>query len=248
VKILCLDIETAPNVAHVWGLFKQTVGISQITQTGRVMCFAAKWVGERGVTFFSEHTHGHQETIKAAHDLIGEADAVLTYNGRSFDLPTLNKEFIKYKISPPAPYHDIDLLLVARSRFRFSSNKLDWLCTELGLGSKVRHEGHSLWVKCMNGDEKAWKRMERYNRQDVTLLEKLYHRMLPWIDKHPNLALYIDSEEPACTNCGSDDLQSRGTQYNRTLAYKRYQCNDCHTWMRAKTAIKRTQVLTQIGG
>ncbi len=29
-KILVLDIETAPIVAHVWGLFDQNIGLNQI--------------------------------------------------------------------------------------------------------------------------------------------------------------------------------------------------------------------------
>jgi DNA polymerase elongation subunit (family B) len=246
MKILAIDIETAPNTAHVWGLFKQNVSISQIMQTGRVMCFAAKWVGQKGVTFYSEHTHGHKKMVKAAHDFISEADAILTYNGRSFDLPTLNREFIKQGYGPPAPYRDIDLLLVMRRRFRFSSNKLDHVCRELELGAKTKHSGHELWVKCMNGDPKAWRVMERYNRQDVVLLEKLYGAVLPWIDQHPNVALY-NGLGMACTNCGSKNVQRRGIQVSRTVRYQRYHCQDCSTWQREKiSSLPRDKVLTQI--
>lgn len=249
MKILVLDIETAPNVAHLWGLFRQTVSVSQIMQTGRVMCFAAKWLGEKKVEFWSEHSQGHTKTIKAAHKLIDSADAILTYNGRSFDLPTLNKEFIKLGITPPTPFHHIDLLQVARQRFRFASNKLDLVCRELGLGAKTKHTGHELWVKCMNGDDKAWSLMEKYNRQDVLLLEKLYFKMLPWVDTHPNRGLYASTDTPACTNCGSHELQKRGVQSTRTHKYQRYQCQSCWTWMRSRyTLTKKSEVLTQIGG
>jgi DNA polymerase elongation subunit (family B) len=250
LKILSLDIETAPNTVHCWGLFKVNVGINQIMQTGRVMCFAAKWLGDKKVSFYSEHSSGHEKTIRAAHKLIDEADAVLTYNGRSFDLPTLNKEFIKYGMSPPAPYHNIDLLAVARARFRFTSNKLDHVCRELGLGTKTKHAGHELWVKCMEGDKAAWKKMEQYNRQDVALLEKLYYSMLPWIEQHPNKGLYQLSDKPTCTNCGSTKLQSRGVQTTRTQQYVRYHCQSCGTWSRARFAngARNKNVLTQIGG
>ena len=101
MRILGLDIETAPNTAHVWSLWKQNIAINQIVNTGRVMCFAAKWVGEPEITFFSEKIHGHKRTIKAAHKLVSEAEAVLSYNGEKFDLPTLNREFLKYDLKPP---------------------------------------------------------------------------------------------------------------------------------------------------
>lgn len=251
MRILGLDIETAPNTAHVWGLFKQTIGINQLINTGRVMCFAAKWVGEPEITFYSEKKHGHRRTIKAAHKLVCEADAVLSYNGEKFDLPTLNREFLKYELKPPSPYTHIDLLKVAKRRFRFTSNKMDHLARELKLGCKVQHRGHELWIQCMAGDEGSWEEMEKYNKQDVVLLEKLYHAMLPWIETHPNFGLYVgDPDRPTCTNCGSKHMQARGRQKTRSQEYSRWQCQDCGTWQRERYTVRRknTNILTQIGG
>jgi DNA polymerase elongation subunit (family B) len=249
LKILALDIETAPNTAYVWGLFKENIPLERLIETGRVMCFAYKWIGAEKVHFMSEHKHGHEETIRAAKKVLDSADAVLTFNGERFDLPILNREFLQYKIEPPAPYRSIDLLRVARRRFRFTSNKMDHLATELGIKGKFKHSGFELWVDCMAGKRAAWKEMETYNKQDVEVLIELYHRLLPWIDTHPNHGLYIDGDEPVCTNCGSEDVQSRGVQHNKTLSYKRFQCGDCGTWMRARFPEKQSsrRVLTQIG-
>lgn len=251
MKILALDIETAPNTAHVWGLFKQNIGINQILDTGRVMCFAAKWLDEKRIAFWSEHTDDHKSVIKMAHKYLNEADAVLSFNGESFDLPTLNREFLKYSLCPPSPYRHIDLLKVAKRRFRFASNKMDHLARELDVGRKLAHKGHELWVDCMNGDAAAWRVMERYNKQDVVVLEQLYRKLVPWIDTHPNMALYMDTpEDPTCTNCGSLDVHQRGVQHNKAHSYTRYQCNDCSTWMRGRYTLtaKNPNVLTQIGG
>jgi predicted SprT family Zn-dependent metalloprotease len=101
----------------------------------------------------------------------------------------------------------------------------------------------------MNGDDAAWRLMERYNKQDVVLLEKLYYRMMPWIDEHPNAALYMPNTDILkCTNCGSEQVHKRGIQATRTHQYQRYRCDDCKTWMRSRyTLLKRSQVLTQIG-
>ena len=41
--------------------------------------------------------------LKRIYDLIDEADVVVHYNGKSFDMPTLSKEFIGQGWSPPAP-------------------------------------------------------------------------------------------------------------------------------------------------
>jgi RNase P subunit RPR2 len=251
LKILHLDLETAPITAYVWGLWKQNISLKQIIDTSRVMCFAAKWQDERGKpSFYSEWRDGHESMIRALFELVNEADAIVTYNGKNFDLPVANREFLLYGLGKPAPHTDIDLYQVVKSNFRFASNKLDNVAQELGLGSKTQHTGFQLWVDCMNKDEKAQKLMEKYNVQDVVLLPKLYEALLPWISKHPNYALFTDDTRPTCTNCGSHKVQSRGVQHNKTQSYNRYQCASCGTWMRGRFTIvdkdKRMSVLTQV--
>lgn len=242
MKRLLVDIETAPNTAHVWGLFKQNISISQIMDSSYVMCWSAKWYGENDIYFDSVNKSSPTRMLKRIHKLLDEADAVIHYNGSRFDIPTLNKEFLIYNINPPATYKQIDLLQVAKNQFRFPSNKLDYVAQALGLGSKHKHAGHELWVKCMAGDKEAWRIMEQYNKQDVVLLEKVYDKMLPWIKNHPNVALYDESDDLVCTNCGSKHLKRRGYSYTSVGKYQRYVCEDCGTWMRGR----KSEYLTKL--
>jgi DNA polymerase elongation subunit (family B) len=238
VKILLLDIETSPNTAHVWGLWQQNVSINQLMESSYVLCYAAKWLGEEDIYFDSVHQSKPKTMLKGIHALLDSADAVIHYNGTKFDIPTLNKEFLLGKLLPPSPYKQIDLLRVVRSNFRFPSNKLDYVSQRLGLGKKHAHEGHELWVKCMNGDKDAWKRMEEYNIQDVVLLESLYDNLLPWIKNPPNRNLY--SESPCCPTCGHEHLQKRGTAISTTGTYQRYQCRSCGSWSQGTKSTKKT--------
>ena len=228
MKILLLDIESAPNTAYVWGLFKQNISISQIVDSSSMLCWAAKWLGEDEVMFKSI-LDGKKKMLKEIHSLLDKADAVVHYNGSRFDIPTLNKEFLEASMSPPAPYQQIDLLRTARQQFRFPSNKLDYVGRALGLGQKVSHEGFELWIKCMNKDKEAWERMEAYNKQDVILLEKVYYRFLPWIKGHPNRAIE-ENIGMSCPHCGSHNLKRRGFNLTKAGKYQRYQCNDCGAW------------------
>lgn len=261
MKILGIDIETAPNTAHVWGLYNQNVGLNQILQTGRVMCFAWRWyhleADESPTEFIAEWTGGnttkrrHKKMVRTAHRLLTEADVVVHYNGTRFDMPTLNREFLKLGLTPPAPYQQVDLLRVAKRKFRFASNRMDHLLHELGIGSKVRHEGHEMWVGCMNGDRDHQEHMETYNVGDVDRMEELYAALLPWISTHPNHALYKRAPGPVCPNCGGDHLQRRGYQYTKTQKYQRYHCQDCGSWCRSRfTSVPRhhsRNTLTQAG-
>jgi hypothetical protein len=108
------------------------------------------------------------------------------------------------------------------------------------VGKKVRHHGHELWVECMRGDDKAWKLMEKYNKKDVTLLEDVYNKLLPWIKDHPNRSLFTDGE--VCSNCGSEKLQKRGHAYTQVYKYQRYQCLSCGLWLRSKNMKKDAEL------
>lgn len=243
MKILLLDIESSPNTAHVWGLWQQNVSINQLMESSYVLCYAAKWYGEKEVMFDSVHKSRPKTMLKGIHGLLNDADAVVHYNGTKFDIPTLNKEFLLHSFNPPSPYKQIDLLRVVRSNFRFPSNKLDYVAQRLNLGKKHEHEGHELWVKCMNGDKDAWKRMEKYNIQDVVLLENLYSHLLPWIKSHPNHNLFSDGH--VCPNCSSSSLQRRGTAISATGTYQRYQCRSCGTWSQSTKSIKSSVEVKQ---
>lgn len=238
MKVLFLDIETSPNVAHVWGLWKQNVGLNQILETGFVMCWAAKWAGapKEEMMYSSQHIDTRRAMIRKIHALLDEADIVVHYNGKKFDIPTLNVEFVKQGLLPPATYKQLDLLETVKSNFRFPSNKLEHICKEFKIGAKVKHEGHELWIKCLNGDDDAWNKMESYNKHDVELVEELYYLMLPWSKAVLNAGLQVESRDDLhCPTCGGTNLHKRGFAYTNVSKFQRYQCNDCGTWCRGRS-------------
>jgi hypothetical protein len=231
-KILLIDIETAPATAWVWGLFNQNIGISQIAEAGRTICFAAKWHGMRGVAFASEWDDGHDGMVEHAKELFDAADIVVHYNGTKFDVPTLNREFVKDGLHPPSPYRQVDLLGTVRKQFKFQSNKLDFVCQELGIGSKVTTGGFDLWKGVMDEDPKAQKLMAKYNKQDVHMLEALYDELIPWLVRAPNVGVYLANDAPVCSKCGSDNLYKDGTTKLQAGLYQQYGCRDCGGWSR----------------
>lgn len=238
-RILILDIETSPSLAYVWGLWDQRVGLSQLVDATSVLCFAAKWHGKPRVHFHSVHHDGHAAMVTAAHELMDQADAIVHYNGRSFDMKHLRREFLLMKLPPPSPHKDIDLLTVVRNRFRFASNKLAHISVELGLEGKAETGGFELWRDCLAGDAAAWKRMKQYNIQDVLQTEAVYDRLLPWIHNHPHWGLYgshsFDSDK--CQRCGSQDLGRRGYAYTPLGRYRQYQCKQCGSYSRGRQRV-----------
>jgi DNA polymerase elongation subunit (family B) len=233
MRILLLDIETAPHKTYVYGLWGQNIGTHMLIEPGQTLCWSAKWHDEKEVMFQSLQTNTPRGLAIGMHKLIDEADAVVHYNGNRFDMPTLQKDFLLQRLRPPSPVKPIDLYRVVKKEFRFPSYKLDYVCQALGIGRKVKHEGIELWKKCMAGDDAAWGRMAKYNEQDVKLLEKLYIRLKPWIRNHPNHGLYNPDNSLVCPACGHDKYQRRGTAMTGASVYHRFQCMSCGKWFRS---------------
>jgi len=180
VKILLLDIETTPMQVYTWGLWDQNIGINQIIKSTEIMCFGAKWLGQKSVTFKSVHHDGKKAMLEELHKLMDEADVLVGWNSAAFDHKHINREFLENEMFPPSPTKDLDLMTITKANFQFPSNKLDYVAQKLGVGAKVKHSGFELWINCMNGDDKAWREMKKYQIQDVQLLDSLYDILLPW--------------------------------------------------------------------
>lgn len=241
MKSLIVDIETTPSLAHVWQLFNNNISLSQLRESSYTLCWAAKWLHEKQVLFGAQWTS--PTFIYDIYELLDEADVVIGFNIDHFDLPTLNKEFLLDGCGPPSPYQTIDLYKVVKKQFKFPSNKLTYVTEQLGIGKKLPHEGHELWVKTMAGDEKAQKKMEKYCKNDVSpLTEKLYYRVLPWIPNHPNRQLYTGSE---CVRCENGKMVKRGFHYTTTGRYQTYRCNSCAGWQRDTRRLDGVDVRTQ---
>lgn len=252
MKILVLDIETAPAVVYAWGIHKQHLGPHQIIEDAYTLCFAAKWLGESRMFYGSTQPglsgsnlpgpKGEHDMLSGLWALLDEADAVIHYNGTSFDMPRIRTELLLHTdLGPPTPVIEIDLWKTVRSQFKFMSNKLDEVTKRLGLGEKAGHEGFELWPAVMAGDTAAWKRMRKYNAQDVTITENLYHKLLPWIRTHPNVAL-LTGEEHSCPRCGGTDLERRGYYRTQVSVFQQWQCRSCKSYSRSA---RRTEAVNR---
>ncbi len=253
-KILILDIETAPETAYIWKRFKETIGQTQIKESGYLLCMAWSWLDEpvQSISLYNNRSwkrgrrNDDYNIIKKAHELLNEADIVVGHNIRSFDMATINARFAYYGLTPPAPYKICDTLEVLRKRFRLPSNSLESASNYFNIEVKEK-QPFTLWRDCMNGLPEAWERMVTYCEHDVKVTEQLYVKIRPWSDRHPNMGLYDESgNQVTCVHCGSSNLERRGIQRTTTLTYQRYQCRDCGGWSRSRKCIKqrRDNILT----
>jgi DNA polymerase elongation subunit (family B) len=235
MKILTLDIETAPNLVYVWGLWNQNVSIESIVEPTYMLSWAAKWYGKKKIYYRDCYA---DDFLTKIHEMMEEADAIVTWNGISFDIKHLNREFIEAGMTPPFVAKDLDLVRTARKRFKWPSNKLDYVAGRL-LNEQKDDVPYRLWLDCMNGVKSAWAKMKKYNKRDVEITEKVYTVLRPWIIGHPNHGLYVeDQDNPICRACGSAHVHSKGWQATNVRGYQRYKCQDCGWSGRGRNMIK----------
>lgn len=235
-KTLIFDIETSYTVSATWGLYEQNV--AKVLREPFIISIAWKWLGDKTVNcktlidfpLYKKDKFNDRELVGLIWQLFNEADIVIAHNGNGFDNKWCYGRFAVHNMKPPQPVKSVDTLLIARAKFKFNSNKLNDLGKYFNLGSKIENGGIDLWYNCIElADKKAWALMNKYNKQDVVLLEKVYLYILPYITNHPNLGLFVE-EIHACPNCVSQNLQKRGYSYSRTSKAQRWLCNDCGAW------------------
>jgi hypothetical protein len=236
-RVLVIDVETAPLTLSGWGLREQNFGLAQVLETSRLLCFAAKWYGKPRVHFSSEWQHGQAGMLERAHKLLSDADVVVAHNA-PFDVKQFNTAFLLAGMSPPAPFQTIDTLRAVRSRFFLASNRLDHIARVLGLGQKVSHEGHGLWLRVLDGHGPSRRLMREYNEHDVILCEAVLEALWSkgWVPDGPHVGA-IAGRPDGCPQCGGARLHARGVARTKVSAYQRFQCQDCGGWCRGNKAL-----------
>jgi len=235
------------SILKALGVDIMGIGVKEHWQ---IISFSGEWYHSRKrITLGLDDYHGFKKgdigLVSRLHSLLSEADIVVAHNGARFDIRKINARFIVHDIPPPSPYKVVDTKKEASRVAMFSSNKLDWLCKQLDLGSKVKHEGFDLWKACMNDDADAWKRMKKYNRHDIKLLRELYDVLSPW-SRQPNANMW--SKDIVCPSptCGSSKLIKQGTVRMRTRSYQRYKCTVCGKWTRSVKSDKDGAKIVEI--
>lgn len=230
-KILVYDIETSPNIAYTWGKYDQTV--IEFIKEVEILCFAYKWHDEPGkVQWVSrEGDRDDADLCKILKGLWDKADIVVAHNGDMFDNKIAKARMLHHGLKPPKILCSVDTKKVAKTYFMFNGNGLDDLGRYLKLGRKTKLPlGFETWLGCLRDDSKCWKQMVDYNCQDVELLDRVFTKLVPWIESYPNVHRLLNPDSKdigVCPTCQSTSIQSRGVSATKTAVRKRWSCNDC---------------------
>ena len=245
-KILLFDIETSMIQAYIWGLWNQNISINSIIKDWYVLCWSARWLGQKNIIHDSIHLHGdklpysdyERIVVESLWKLLDEAEVVIAFNGKKFDKKKMNAKFLEYGFKEPSPYKIIDPMLIVKGNFALTSNKMDFVVKYVEDNKEGKsHTNIGLWHKCMDNDVESLDYMLEYCDQDIEVLEKVYMTVRAWDKNAPNLALHYDDNEVRCNGCGSTDLKPlENKSFNTTLSsFSVLRCNNCGKVLRDRT-------------
>lgn len=240
-KILLYDLEVSRQIVEGYGN-KWEFKVVKTLRHQFMMSYAYKWLGEKHIHF--RHMHGYdsmKDFVESLRDLEDKADITIAHNLRRFDDKMGNRFYIEHGIDPPSPYKMIDTLQVARSVAKFPGNSLNDLAEFLDVGKKEKITYADIETDFI--ENPTWgviKKMEKYNKKDVELLEGIYLKLRPFMKNHPNVAIYGNSE--GCPKCGSTDRDYLHSPVRtNTMTYRSLRCRSCHTTYRERVADKEMQ-------
>lgn len=250
-RILILDVERLPGRAthqhrgltiegDFWDLnsWKGTIGYrlpaDSVTEWPRTICLAWAWYDRpRDIQFAAEWQEGgHEAAMRAAWDAYDQADIVVGHNVRRADTAWLTSEWAEYRWPKPSPFQQVDTLAIARSQLGMESNTLDALCKRLGIPAKTDKYDVATAKAAVAGDEKAQRKLEKYNRGDIKASIGIYDRLRPFATTHPHLGIWT-GDDRACPNCGGDKFVEHDMDVHTAQSrYAARRCARCGTVVR----------------
>jgi len=256
-RIILWDLETLPDPKQIYKNVPSIgawPGRTFKAELQSVMCFGYKVYGEKRTHCINawdfkdwkKDRHNDKQLVTMARDILNEADAIVTHNGKSFDYKVLNTRLAKHGLAPLPKKLHIDTKIVAKRGLSLYSNSLANVAKFFGVADKMTFNNKwGMWERIAFKEEtkKDLKVMSDYCKMDVIVLEAIYDKLRPHATSIPNYNIFDKSEEGRkCPNCGSDKLHKHGTKVTPTKIYQRYLCQSCGTTSRTDTKDKNAKV------
>lgn len=195
-KILYIDTEISFSAYYNFGrnVPSQYMSPDNIIHEYYIICWAASWVGSAkvysGVVSQNDALNWTDKNIMGElRDLMDSADVVAGHNVGRFDIPRVNTRLLLNNIHEPEKYEVKDTLLLARKKFHFESNTLDYISKRLGFRPKDAMSGDDWRAIANTGDEKTLAKMVKYCRGDVRNGKAVYESLIGWTGTDKNFGL-----------------------------------------------------------
>lgn len=227
---LFFDIEVSPNLGLFWQAgFKQRIDYDNIVKERAIICICYKWEDEKEVYGLTWDRKQDDKKMLAEFIKVAEqADELIGHNGDKFDLAWIRTRCLIHDIEMFPTYVTIDTLKIARSKFKFNSNRLNYIGKVLSVGQKISTD-FNLWKDVLlENDVKAMDKMVKYCKQDVKLLEKVFKKIYMHVPNRTHFGVRFGADRGSCPECGSDELDIVRRRITATGLKKiQFRCKTC---------------------
>jgi len=171
-RIVILDIETTSLEADAGTL----VSAGLMSDTGR------------GDYLEARKTSEEKPLLSKLAKRLESYDVVVTWNGRSFDIPFLTTRLMKHELDPRPILRKphIDLADVVKSRLRLTFTYLDHVCDFFQIERKKGPMGLDvphLYVRALEGDRKANASIREHCLDDLRATRQVFLKLRPLVEQ-----------------------------------------------------------------
>ena len=212
--------------------YKKNIDYSNIIKERAIICICYKWEDEKEVSSLTwDNNQDDKKMLEKFVKVANTADELAGHNGERFDLAWVRTRCLFHRIPMFPAYTIIDTLKIARGKFRFNSNRLNYIADFLGLGQKIKTE-YTLWKDIiLKKDKDAMDSMVKYCKKDVLLLEKVFKVIAPHTVAKTHYGVVFGQDRGSCPECGSDMLtKSKARVTASGLKKIQYICGVCHRY------------------
>lgn len=229
-KRLFFDIEVSPNLVFSWQIGNKIALFPEnIVEERQIICISYKWEGNNKVHSIKWIDNNDENIVREFYPIIASADELVGHNLRGFDVKWFKTRALYYGLPSFGEIPILDTLTISRSKFKFNSNKLDYIIRYLKLGAKKDNGGFDTWKKIiLHKDKKSLDLMVKYCEQDVLETEKVFNSIKNYGNFKTNRAILIEGDYHHCPECTSPNTGLAGTKTTLAGVIRRKMlCKDC---------------------
>jgi len=209
LKVLIYDIETSYNIVSTWRAgFKINIPHYAVIKERAIICVSYKWAGEDQVYNLTwDKNQDDKFLLEQFIEVMNEADLLVAHNGDRFDLKWIKTRALFHRLPMLIDYPQFDTLKVAKKKFYFNSNKLDYISQFLGAEGKLPTD-YQLWDRVIQDKcPKALQEMLDYCDEDVRQLEKVYDVLVNWEKPKTHLGVLQGKDKLTSPISGTTNIE-----------------------------------------
>lgn len=249
IKRLFWDIETSPNIMFSWRAgYKINLDPDNIIHERAIICICYKWEHNNRVFSIQWEDGDDSQLVDEFAAVANSADELIAHNGDKFDIRWFNGRNLLHGLPPLPQYKTVDTCAIAKRRFNLNSYKLDYLSKILLGEGKIKTE-FQMWKDiCLDNSQKAMRKMVKYCRRDVRLLQRVWEKLEPYYAPKTHVGALTGDERWTCPQCGAGNvIKSKTRKTPAGMTQHQMHCKECCRYFTISDLVFRQYLVARNG-